>query len=99
LQGFAGPKARQAILERFTALPVLVPDRADHVEAAELRNECRRRGVQIGTVDALVGQLCLRHELTLLTRDRDFERLAEIKPLDLWRGWVASASELLLPTR
>ena len=41
LQGFSGPTARDAIVERFSALPLLVPDRMDHVDAAELRN--RRR--------------------------------------------------------
>ena len=38
LQGFSGPKDRRAILDRFSALPLVVPDRQDHVEAAELRN-------------------------------------------------------------
>ena len=73
LQGFSGPKARREIVERFAALPLLVPDRDDHVAAAELRNTCRRSGVQLGTIDALIAQLCIRHELRLLTADRDFE--------------------------
>ena len=63
LQGFHGPKARDAIVERFAALPLLVPDRTDHIEAAELRNACRRKGVQVGTIDALLAQLCRRHEV------------------------------------
>jgi len=85
LQGFHGPKNRALLLERFGALPLLVPDREDHVQAAELRNLCRRRGIQIGTIDALIARLVIRHELTLLTTDRDFERLARIAPLELWR--------------
>jgi predicted nucleic acid-binding protein len=36
LQGFSGPKAREQILDRFSALPLLVPERVDHVEAAAL---------------------------------------------------------------
>jgi predicted nucleic acid-binding protein len=83
LQGFRGPKDRDAILERFSALPLLVPDRDDHVQAAELRNECRRRGVQVGTIDALIARLAIRHEVTLLTTDRDFERVARFAPLAL----------------
>lgn len=86
LQGFSGPKARDAILERFGHLPLLVPDRADHVEAADLRNRCRRRGVQIGTVDALLAGLCLRYDLTLLTIDADFSQVASVAPLSVWRG-------------
>lgn len=85
LQGFRGPRARERIVERFSALPFVVPDRGDHVRAADLRNACRRRGVQVGTIDALLARLCIRHELTLLTTDADFERIAALHPLALWR--------------
>jgi predicted nucleic acid-binding protein len=84
LQGFSGPRNREHILDRFAALPLLVPDRRDHVEAAELRNNCRRGGVQIGTIDALLAQLCIRHDLTMLTTDRDFFHMAEHCALKLW---------------
>ena len=84
LQGFAGPTARHRILERFVALPSLVPQRADHVAAADLRNQCRRGGVQIGTIDALLAQLCIRHGLVMLSTDRDFARVAELSRLRVW---------------
>jgi predicted nucleic acid-binding protein len=84
LQGFHGPKAHDAIVERFGALPLLVPDRADHIEAADLRNACRRQGLQVGTIDALLAQLCRRHELVMLTADHDFEMLARHVELRLW---------------
>lgn len=84
LQGFAGPSARRRILERFTALPSVVPQRADHVAAADLRNACRRRGVQLGTIDALLAQLCIQHGLVMLTTDRDFRRVAELSGLRVW---------------
>jgi predicted nucleic acid-binding protein len=84
LQGFAGPGARRRIIERFTALPSVVPQRADHVAAADLRNACRRRGVQIGTIDALLAQLCIHHGLMMLTTDRDFGRVAELSGLKVW---------------
>ena len=84
LQGFAGPTARDAIVERFAALPFLVPSREDHVKAAELRNLCRRNGVQVGTIDALFAQLCIQHELTMLTTDTDFEHMGEHCALSIW---------------
>jgi predicted nucleic acid-binding protein len=84
LQGFSGPKARAQLLDRFSALPLLVPDRADHVEAAALRNTCRRHGVQIGTIDVLLAQLCIRHSLLMLSGDRDFQRIADHSALRLW---------------
>ena len=84
LQGFSGPRARKDIIDRFSALPLLMPDRQDHIDAAELRNKCRRSGVQIGTIDALLAQLCIRHALTLLTTDKDFSRAASHCPLRVW---------------
>ena len=84
LQGFWKPKAHREIVERFSALPLLVPDRRDHVEAAELRNQCRRKSVQSGTIDALLAQLCMRYELTLLTTDKDFRDIASIVALSVW---------------
>jgi predicted nucleic acid-binding protein len=85
LQGFAGPKSRSQIIERFAALPLVVPDRDDHIHAAELRNHCRRNGVQIGTIDALLAQLCIRHDVTMLSADQDFTRVAEHTGLKLWQ--------------
>ena len=85
LQGFAGPRGRRDIIERFAALPLLGPDRQDHIDAAELRNRCRRAGVQLGTIDALLAQLCIRHDLTLLTTDNDFVHAAAHCPLKIWK--------------
>ena len=84
LQGFSGPKAKEAIIERFGALPLIQPDRQDHVAAAEIRNACRRAGVQIGTIDALLVQLCGRYEMTLLSSDKDFAHAARHVPFRLW---------------
>jgi len=84
LQGFAGPKTRDQIVERFAAFPLLVPDKQDHVAAADLRNLCRKRGVQVSTIDVLFAQLCVRHELMLLTVDGDFRAMANHCPLSIW---------------
>ena len=84
LQGFRGPKARDAIVDRFASLPLLIPDRADHVEAAELRNACRRGGIQVGTIDVLLAQLCVRHDLVMLSADQDFTLMAPHVGLVNW---------------
>jgi hypothetical protein len=84
LQGFSGPKASAQIIERFAALPLLQPDREDHIGAAALRNRARQAGIQIGTIDALLAQLCIRHDLTLLTTDKDFTYVAKHCPLRVW---------------
>lgn len=84
LQGFAKPKAHREIIQRFGALPFLVPDRQDYIGAANLRNRCRRQGIHAATIDALLAQLCIRHDLTMLTTDKDFRRMASVVPLSVW---------------
>jgi len=84
LQGFAGPKARSQLIERFAALGFLQPDREDHIEAAEIRNACRRHGVQIGTIDAVLIQLCIKHDLVLLSSDNDFRAAVKHVKFRLW---------------
>lgn len=86
LQGFSGPRAAKDLIDRFSTIPFVSPDRDDHVSAAALRNQCRRGGVQVGTIDALVAQMCIRHELTLLTTDRDFQNMTAHCRLRLWKG-------------
>ena len=85
LQGFSGPKAREQILDRFSAIPLLAPGRDDHIGAAELRNRCRGAGIQVGTIDALLAELCIRHELTMLTTDNDFTHIANHCALKVWK--------------
>jgi predicted nucleic acid-binding protein len=85
LQGFSGPRNRAQILDRFSAVPLLVPTRDDHIAAAELRNRCRRAGVRVGTIDAILAQLCLHHDLIMLSTDNDFKRIATQCALKLWQ--------------
>ena len=84
LQGFSGPKAASAIIERFSALALVEPSREDYVAAAELRNASRRAGVQIGTIDAVIAQLCISDDLTLLTTEEDFLHAAKHCKLKVW---------------
>ncbi len=86
LQGYRGPRAGAQVVERFAALPLIVPARDDHIDAAALRNTCRGHGIQVGTIDALLAQLCIRHDLVMLTTDRDFSHIAQWTPLQLWRA-------------
>ena len=86
LQGYRGPTARSQIIERFAAIDMIAPTVADHVAAASLRNECRRHGVQVGTVDALLAQLCIDRRLMMLTSDLDFGRIAHHAALRVWRA-------------
>ncbi|HOW46047.1 MAG TPA: PIN domain-containing protein [Burkholderiaceae bacterium] len=91
LQGFGPPKARAQVISSFAALALIQPDREDHIAAAGLRSACRAAGAQLGTIEALIAQLCIRHSLTLLTTDRDFVRAAKHSKLKLWSPPSATA--------
>lgn len=84
LQGYDGPRGEAVILRRFRVLPMIRPDLDDHIQAARLRNQCRRRGIQVGTIDALLARLCIAHDIAMLTTDGDFALVAEHCPLRLW---------------
>ena len=84
LQGVTGARDRAQLLERLSAIDVVQPDQDDHVEAADQRTGCRRRGVQIGTIDALLIQLCRRHELVLLTNHQDVSAARAHVEFALW---------------
>jgi len=81
LQGFRGPKQRERLIEQFFNLPLIVPDITDHIAAAELQTTCRQKGVQVGTIDALLAQLVMVNKLELLTSDRDFTLISRHLPL------------------
>ncbi len=86
LQGFLPERTQAEIRRRFGALAAVQPTRNDHVAAADLRNSCRRAGVQLGTIDALIAQLCITHDLELLSTDRDFVHASHHCDLRLWSG-------------
>lgn len=67
-------------LEAFDWLPE--PRREDYAEAAALYRRCRADGDTIrSTIDCLIARLCIRDEVPLLTKDRDFRAIARSTPL------------------
>src|SRR5205823_11885153 len=83
LQGVrdAASAARVAgVLSTFELTPEL--ERSDYEQAAAIYRTCRARGpAPRSAIDCLIAQLCLRYGYELLTRDRDFEAIGRIFPL------------------
>lgn len=67
--------ATQARARRFVAIPYGEPV-ADRL--ADLLAAARARGRRAGAMDAIIAATALAHGLTVWTRDRDFDTLAEI---------------------
>lgn len=84
LRGFVPDRAQQTIRQNLEALDVVEPSWTDYEAAAGLSNTCRRSGVQLSSIDALIAQLAIAHDLALLTTDQDFVRAAHHIPLRVW---------------
>lgn len=86
LQGFRTESGFAEARDLLVALPILSPPLEDYIEAARLFRRLRREGITIrGTIDCVIAQTCLEHDAELLSRDTDFDRIAERTDLKLWR--------------
>lgn len=84
LRGFTKAETRVQIEALFDNVPFIEPIRSDYSAAADRSITCRRAGVQLGTIDSLIAQICIANDLTLLTADTDFTHAARHIPLDVW---------------
>ena len=77
------PKLPSDVVRALTELPLIEIESGYWRRAGELRAKVlkKRRKARLG--DALIAQSCIDHELSLLTRDRDFRAFAEAAGLDL----------------
>lgn len=75
-------RAKQNLIEwkrLRESLPCFIPDEEDAEAAARLQIALRRRGWQLATVDALIAVIGLRYDLTLLTTDKDFQAVSNLR--------------------
>ncbi len=76
------PRATQNLAEWGRLRPHFichVPDEADAENAASLQRSLRRRGWQLGTVDAFIAVVALCNGLVLLTSDNDFSPVPNLR--------------------
>lgn len=69
-----------ALFEGLDQVPE--PGTADYIAAAKIFRTCRNKGESVRSlIDCLIAQICMRHDCRLLSRDRDFEKIARYFPL------------------
>jgi len=96
LQGFADERAFQIAQEAMHALPIVEspPGRSVFDEAVALFRTARRAGLTVRSgVDCLIAACAIRHGLTVLHANRDFDQLARIAPLDAKRASTSGRSQ------
>ena len=85
LQGFKDESAFQLARDAMYSLPVIESPLGRPVidQAVGLYRSARRAGITVRSgVDCLIAACALRHGLSVMHRDRDFDKLARISPLD-----------------
>ena len=85
LQGFRDERAYQTARDAMCALPIVAAPLSAQVvdQAIDLYRSARRAGFTVRSgVDCLIAACALRHSLTVLHHDRDFDLLAKISALE-----------------
>lgn len=84
LQGAANKKEFELLKEYLSTqrFYYLKDQIESFVSAAKIYMECRKKGITIrSTIDCIIAQTAIEHDLMLLHNDRDFEAMARIIPL------------------
>jgi len=89
LQGCRDEREWGLLNPYLDAQEYLEPSGLGWVEAARTYFDLRRRGRSVRSpIDCCIAQAAIEHDALLLHRDRDFEAIAEIRPLrQQWIDW------------
>ena len=82
LQGARDDRAFDRLRSHLEGLPFarFADPVAGHAEAARLYLDCRGAGVTVrSSVECLIAQTAIEHDLVLLHNDRDFARMGEVR--------------------
>jgi predicted nucleic acid-binding protein len=83
LQGARGEKEWELLDDYLSTQYYLEASNHTWREAARIYFELRRKGVTINSpVDCCIAQIAIEHGIILLHRDKDFERISRIRPLE-----------------
>jgi predicted nucleic acid-binding protein len=80
------PKLHRDVVQTLAEIPLVEVDSGYWQRAGLLRAKVLARGRKARLGDALIAQSCVDQEITLLTRDRDFQAFADAAGLNvlLW---------------
>jgi predicted nucleic acid-binding protein len=92
LSGVRSAKQFDELVYVLLGFEVLLAGVNHHIEAAQLVNRCRKRGIACSTPDALIAALTIAENAELFTTDDDFQRLARHESLRLF-DFISYAGE------
>ena len=77
LDGIKLSRQFELITEYLEPFPLIDHTREDFIEAARLKNKCRKKGIQAGSIDFLIASVCINRNFPFLTADDDFMYIAK----------------------
>ena len=94
LQGIKDDKEYAEIKKSLLSFPVYsLKSINSYVAAADLYRKCRKKGLTIrNTVDLLIAQIALENDLILLHNDNDFESIASVCNIKIYKTGSKSKS-------
>lgn len=85
LSGMRSTKQFADLRDKLRSGLTLIPASAeDHVEAARLKNQCLRKGLNVSGIDCLIAATSIAGGHELFAVDGDFEAIAKHSPLRLF---------------
>lgn len=81
--GFLRANKREAALKNLEFFEVLNTSKQSSLICAELKREAEQAGYTIPELDLLIASICIDNGVTLVTFDKQFEKVAELKKIIL----------------
>lgn len=83
LSGIRAAEQFRKLRDRLRAFADIPLDESDYEEAATCFSRCRAKGLQGSNTDFLMCAVSLRHDLAILTTDKDFDGFARVLGFEL----------------
>lgn len=83
LSGIRAAEQYRKLRDRLRAFEDVSLEEVDYEEAATCFNRCRAKGLQGSNTDFLLCAVSLRHDLAILTTDKDFKGFAKVLGFEL----------------
>jgi predicted nucleic acid-binding protein len=87
LQGIRDDKEYNEVKKSLLSFPIYsLKSHDSYIAAAELYRKCRKKGITLrSTVDLLIAQIAIENDLLLLHNDKDFDSIARISSLKVYK--------------
>ena len=84
LSGYSDSRKFKKLKEKLSYFEDTPIQNSDYESAAELCNQCRKKGIQGSHIDFLICAVAIRLDVSIFTTDKDFFHYKKVIPLRLF---------------